>query len=212
MAATAAAPAICIEPPHKVLGHAWHDRCLLLPGFMSASAPIALPYLAAYPQALQAQVRQLLAQPQGAQEWLQRRHPKAHALRTDKALFAYVDALKTSFLRKAGTLHKVVYDNKLHVVRNALGTHTRRSVVQGSRLNTRHEIRIAALFRQAPEAFLRMITVHELAHLREQDHDKAFYALCTHMEPDYHQYEFEVRLYLSHVEAGGARLWGEGSV
>ncbi|WP_370678871.1 M48 family metallopeptidase [Comamonas sp. GB3 AK4-5] len=176
---------------------------------MSVSPPLALPYLAAYPAALQDQVHSLLAQPQGARDWLLKRHPTPHALRTDKALFGYVDALKSSFLRKAGTLHKVVYDNKLHVVRNALGTHTRRSVVQGSRLNTRHEIRIAALFRQAPEAFLRMITVHELAHLRELEHDKAFYALCTHMEPDYHQYEFEVRLYLSHVEAGGARLWGE---
>jgi predicted metal-dependent hydrolase len=107
-------------------------------------------------------------------DWLLRRHPHAHQLRTDKALYGYVDDLKNDHLRKAGTIHKVVYDNKVHIVRNALGTHTRRSVVQGSRLNTRHEIRIAALFRQAPEAFLRMITVHELAHLRELDHDKAF--------------------------------------
>lgn len=175
---------------------------------MTMAAPLALPYLAAYPAALQAQVQSLLVQPQRARDWLLQRHPAPHALRTDKALFAYVDALKCSYLRKSGTLHKVVYDNKLHVVRNALGTHTRRSVVQGSRLNTRHEIRIAAMFRQAPEAFLRMITVHELAHLREQAHDKAFYALCTHMEPHYHQYEFEVRLYLSHLDAGGERLWG----
>jgi predicted metal-dependent hydrolase len=34
---------------------------------------------------------------------------------------------------------------------------------------------------------LRMIVVHELAHLKEKDHDKAFYQLCCHMEPDYHQ-------------------------
>jgi predicted metal-dependent hydrolase len=51
--------------------------------------------------------------------------------------------------------------------------------------------------------------VHELAHLREKDHDKAFYQLCAHMEPAYHQYEFDVRLYLTHLDAGGARLWGE---
>jgi predicted metal-dependent hydrolase len=176
---------------------------------MTAAAPLALPYLAAYPAALRAQVQALLAAPQRTRDWLLARHPQPHALRTDKALFAYVDALKQSHLRKAGTIHKVQYDNKVHVVRNALGTHTRRSVVQGSRLNTRHEIRIAALFRQAPEAFLRMITVHELAHLREHEHDKAFYALCTHMEPDYHQYEFEVRVYLSYIESGGARLWGD---
>ncbi|PZP65387.1 MAG: M48 family peptidase, partial [Delftia acidovorans] len=55
--------------------------------------------------------------------------------------------------------------------------------------------------------FLRMIVVHELAHLREPDHDKAFYQLCTHMEPDYHQLEFELRLYLSWMDHSGRRLW-----
>lgn len=175
---------------------------------MTASAFTPLPYLSAYPAPLQEQVRTLMTQSTGVRDWLLRRYPEPHQLRTDKALFGYVDDLKSDHLRKGGTLHKVVYDNKLHIVRNALGTHTRRQLVQGSRLNTRHEIRIAALFRQAPEAFLRMITVHELAHLREMDHDKAFYKLCTYMEPHYHQYEFEVRVYLSHVEAGGERLWG----
>jgi predicted metal-dependent hydrolase len=46
--------------------------------------------------------------------------------------------------------------------------------------------------------FLTMIAVHELAHLKEKQHDKAFYQLCTHMEPNYHQYEFDLRLYLTH--------------
>lgn len=175
---------------------------------MVVTHPLALPYLAAYPLTLQDQVRSLMSQPAGVRDWLLRRHPQPHQLRTDKALYHYVDALKNEHLRKAGTIHKVAYDNKVHIVRNALGTHTRRAMVQGSRLNARHEIRIAALFRQAPEAFLRMIAVHELAHLREMNHDKAFYALCMYMEPNYHQYEFEVRVYLSHMEAGGDRLWG----
>ncbi|HEY5800065.1 MAG TPA: metal-dependent hydrolase, partial [Burkholderiaceae bacterium] len=29
----------------------------------------------------------------------------------------------------------------------------------------------------------------------------------THMEPQYHQYEFDLRLYLTHLDAGGAVLW-----
>jgi hypothetical protein len=37
-------------------------------------------------------------------------------------LYGYVDDLKNDHLRKAGTIHKVVYDNKVHIVRNALGT------------------------------------------------------------------------------------------
>jgi hypothetical protein len=29
------------------------------------------------------------------------------------------------------------------------------------------------------------------------------------MEPAYHQLEFEVRVYLTHLEASGERLWAE---
>ena len=47
--------------------------------------------------------------------------------------------------------------------------------VQGNRLKAKAEIQIAALFRDAPAPFLRMIVVHELAHLREKAHNKAFY-------------------------------------
>ena len=42
-----------------------------------------------------------------------------------------------------------------------------------------------------------MIVVHELAHLKEHEHGKAFYALCLHMAPDYHQLEFDLRLWLT---------------
>ena len=41
------------------------------------------------------------------------------------------------------------------------------------------------------------IVVHELAHLKEKNHDKAFYQLCQHMEPDYLQLEFDFRLHLT---------------
>jgi hypothetical protein len=48
-----------------------------------------------------------------------------------------------------------------------------------------------------------MIVVHELAHIKEKEHNKAFYKLCMHMEPDYHQLEFDTRLYLTHLELFG---------
>ena len=66
---------------------------------------------------------------------------------------------------------------------------------------------VAGLFRDLPSEFLRMIAVHELAHLKEREHDRAFYQLCAHMEPDYGQYEFDLRAYLCHLEAGGEALW-----
>ena len=67
----------------------------------------------------------------------------------------------------------------------------------------KNEIKIAEVFRVGPEAFLRMIVVHELAHFKEKEHDKAFYQLCAHMEPAYHQLEFDLRLYLTQLELFG---------
>ena len=167
-----------------------------------------LPYLRAYPVALQEQARDLLEQGQLANVLL-RKYPQPHSVRSDKTLYDYVQELKTRYLRNAGTVNKVLFDNKIHVVRNALGLHTAVSRVQGSRLAAKHEIRIASMFKQVPDEFLRMIVVHELAHLREKNHGKAFYQLCSHMEPQYHQYEFDLRLYLTHMEHAGARLWGD---
>ena len=139
-------------------------------------------------------------------EHLARRLPDAHAVRSDSALCDYVQDLKNRHLRNAGPLSFVGYDAKLRVLQQALGTHTRRTQVQGARLKARREIRVATLFKEAPGALLRMIVVHELAHLRELDHNKAFYQLCQHMEPDYFQLEFDLRLYLMNLEhpAGGA--------
>lgn len=131
----------------------------------------------------------------------------AHAVRNERALQDYVSELKSRYLRSAPPLAKIAFDNHLHVIRNALGTHTAISRVQGNRLKAKRELRISSLFRVMPEEFLRMIVVHELAHLKEPQHDKAFYQLCCHMEPDYHQIEFDLRCYLCWLESGGAALW-----
>jgi predicted metal-dependent hydrolase len=165
-----------------------------------------LKYLSGYPQPIQSQVQQLLAQGRLG-DMLLGKYPRRHGIRTDRALFAYVQDLKAEFLRSAEPLNKVCFDNKLHVIQHALGTHTSISRVQGSRLKAKREIRIATLFRDVPLEFLKMIAVHELAHLRVQAHDKAFYQLCTHMEPDYHQIEFDLRLYLTYAEASGRLDW-----
>lgn len=165
-----------------------------------------LPFLRAYPETLQDQARTLLSQGRLGAVLLSK-YPCAHTVRSDKGLYDYAQQLKARHLRNAGTINKVLFDNKIHVVRHALGLHTALSRVQGNKLAAKHEIRIAALFKQAPDEFLRMIVVHELAHLREKDHGKAFYQLCLHMEPQYHQYEFDLRLYLTHLEQGGERLW-----
>lgn len=174
---------------------------------MTSVATKRLKYLQGYSEETVAQVEQLIVS-ERLGEWLQHRHPSGHGVRTDKALYDYVQELKQAYLRGAEPLSKVAFDSKLHVVQHALGTHTTVSRVQGTRLKSKREIRIATLFKDVPPEFLKMISVHELAHLKERAHDKAFYQLCTHMEPNYHQLEFEVRVYLTHLEVSGTRLWG----
>ncbi len=159
-------------------------------------------YLSGYPEQVTAQVRQVIAEKRLG-EVILRRYPVAHEIRTDKALYDYTVELKNRFARKANPLSKVVFDGKINVLHHALGLHTFISRVQGGRLKAKHEIRIGAVFKTAPIEFLRMIVVHELAHLKEKDHNKAFYNLCEHMEPAYHQLEFDLRLYLTHLELVG---------
>ena len=165
-----------------------------------------LRYMSAYPAELQIQVGDLIATGKLANH-LRKRYPVAHGVRSDKALYDYLTDLRSSHLRKNEALSKVVFDSKIHVVRHALGLHTSVSRVQGSKLKAKHEIRIASFFRQVPLEFLRMIAVHELAHIKEKAHDKAFYQLCQHMEPHYHQLEFDVRLYLTWLEHTAEPLW-----
>jgi len=168
-----------------------------------------LKYLSAYSPELQQQARGLLDGGRLA-PWLLQRHPQAHGKRNDSALYAHVEALRQTHMRQTPRLDRVCFDSKLHVVQHALGLHTRVSRVQGSKLKAAREIRIGAVFRDAPPAFLDMIVVHELAHLKHTEHDKAFYQLCTHMLADYHQLEFDVRLYLMHLDAIGPLPWGIG--
>jgi UTP pyrophosphatase len=178
------------------------------------SSELSLKYLSGYPASLTDQVSALLkAGTLG--DVLLRKYGAAHSVRTDKALYDYVMALKADYLRSSEPLSKVVFDPRLNVLSHALGTHTTSSRVQGNKLKAKREIRIATLFKDGPEAFLKMITVHELAHIKEREHDKAFYQLCTHMEPNYHQYEFDVRAYLCLIEAsssvGNVRIQDESS-
>ena len=163
-------------------------------------------YLAGYPVAMTLQVHQLIAHGQLAEMLLQK-YPAAHDVRTDKALYDYVVKVKDSHMRNAAPLGKVVFDSKLQIMKQALGMHTGISRVQGMKLKASREIRVAAVFKQMPPEFLRMIVVHELSHLKEQEHNKAFYQLCLHMEPDYHQLEFDLRSYLIYLDANGKPLW-----
>ncbi|PKM04718.1 MAG: metal-dependent hydrolase [Gammaproteobacteria bacterium HGW-Gammaproteobacteria-6] len=158
----------------------------------------ALKYLSGYSPDLQSRVQKLVDSNQLG-PWLEQRYPPQaqHLIQTDAALYDYTQRLKQEHMRSSSPISKVFYDTRMHVIDNALGQHQFVSRVQGSKLKRKNEIKVSALFKTLPGPLLRMVVVHELAHLREKEHNKAFYQLCQHMEPDYHQLELDLRLFLT---------------
>jgi predicted metal-dependent hydrolase len=161
-----------------------------------------LKYLIGYSENVTSQVRLLISKDKLG-ETLLKKYPASHTIRTDKALYAYTVDMKNALLKQSQPLSKVIYDDKIKDLHHALGLHTFISRVQGSKHKAKNEIRVASLFKNVPLEFLRMIVVHELAHLKEKDHNKAFYKLCEYMEPSYHQLELDMRLYLTHMDLYG---------
>jgi len=109
-------------------------------------------YLQAYPESLQQQVQKMISGP-GIAAWLLDRHPEAHGVRTDGALYTFVIDLKNEFLRQADPINKVTFDSKLQIIQHALGLHTTTSRIQGSKLKAKRDIKVAALFKDTPMAF-----------------------------------------------------------
>ncbi len=127
---------------------------------------------------------------------LKERYAAGHAITNNAALYEFAQELKREHLRSSPPLAKVRFNDKISTLHRAFGLHTYAVRVQGSNLKAQNEISIASLFKELPLEFLRMVVVHELAHLRHKDHDKAFYRLCEHMEPEYQRYELDLRLLL----------------
>ncbi len=161
-----------------------------------------LRYLNHYHEHTKAQVHKLIEEDK-LKSHLLSKYKVPHAKTNDKALFSYVNELKNEYLKKSQPLSKVIYDGKINVIHNALGTHHFISRVQGNKLKAKNEIKISSMFKSVPEEFLKMIVVHELAHFKEKEHNKAFYKLCEFMQPSYHQVEFDLRLYLTHMDLSG---------
>jgi predicted metal-dependent hydrolase len=161
-----------------------------------------LKYLSAYHPNLQHQIGEMLEH-DTLSAFLLKKYPSTHKITNDNGLRDHVMELKNRFMRRSSPLSKICFDKNIHIVNNALGLHTYVSRIQGAKLRSKNELRVSTLFKNSPEEFLNMIVVHELAHLKEKAHNKAFYQLCLHMLPDYHQIEFDVRVYLTQLEERG---------
>lgn len=164
-------------------------------GYPTPMRPLTIDYLAGYPDDFREHARD--AKERGdLLPRLEERYGTPHAIQSNAALYTYVQDLKREHMRSSPPLGKVRYSEKISTLHNALGLHTYAVRVQGNKLKTSNELRVATVFKDLAEDLLRMVVVHELAHLRHKDHDKAFYRLCEHMEPDYWRLETDLRLLL----------------
>lgn len=163
-------------------------------------------YLQGYPSSVVQQVEQMIEKQQ-LQAYLLKRYPASHDYSNNDQLYRFGQTLKQRYMKKAPPLKKIVFDPKVSVMHHALGLNAHITRAHGGKLKASHEIRIDPCFKRCPEPFLRMILVHELAHLKERDHNKSFYQLCQHMEPDYFQLELDLRLMLTWQEQAQTSLY-----
>ena len=161
-----------------------------------------LKFLQHYPATLQDKIRQLQARNMLG-DYISQRYPEAHLIQTDKALYQYSNEIKQNFLRNAPMLDKVHYDNKLGIEHHALGLNKAISRVQGGKLKAKKEIKISAFFKTSPAEFLRMIVVHELAHLKEMNHSAKFWAIVERICPDYKVAEKELKAWSARLHQIG---------
>jgi hypothetical protein len=163
-----------------------------------------LKYLVGYPPHVLARVQALLEQGRLGKV-LEDRYGQMHTVRTDGQLYDYVQALKDRHLRQSVPLGKVIYDSKLQVMKHALGTHTSDFARAGRQAQGQprdpHRHRVPRCAGGFPED-------DRGARAGAPEGSRArqgVLSLCTHMEAEYHQLEFDLRLYLTQLEIGQGR-------
>jgi UTP pyrophosphatase len=154
-------------------------------------------YFNGYPSTIVEQALKLIENSQ-LKHYLLKKYPEAHAITTDKLLYQYATDVKKRYLKNAPPFGRAAFKKQGDMVTNALGTHTYR--MQGK--TRKHDLAINSDLLCAPEPLLKALVVHELAHFKEKEHNKAFYKLCCYMEPYYHQLELDLRLFCVAVSLG----------
>lgn len=156
---------------------------------------IDLAFLDEYPDKVQNKIRTIIEEDK-LEAYLEDLYPEKHKINTDKALFEYVQDLRKKYMKKAAPAHKVVFEDKNETIFNALGDNINDLILFDNGHKIKNVIRIAEFYQNAPVELFHMVVVHELAHIKEREHDNNFFRLCKHMDGDYDQHEFDLRLYL----------------
>ena len=116
-------------------------------------------YFNGYPSTIVEQALQLISSNR-LQRYLLKKYPEAHDITTDKLLYQYATELKKRYLKNAPPFGRAAFKKQGDMITNALGTHTYR--MQGK--TRKHDLAINNDLLYAPEALLKALVVHELAH------------------------------------------------
>ena len=163
-------------------------------------------YLNGYNQDLLAQVDTIIKQNRLGDVLLSK-YKEKHNVSSDKELYKLGANLKNQFMKNAKMPDKIYFDNKIELNNQALGLHSYIPIVHGRKIKMINDIKISSRFKSMPYEFLYNVLIHELAHLKEKDHNKAFFMLCEKMSPSYFQVDFDLRLYLTYLELYKTPLW-----
>ncbi len=125
----------------------------------------------------------------------------------DKELYILAKEIKDIYLKKQKLPERILFDSKIELTNQALGLHSFIPVKQGKKIKRLNEIKISSRFKKMSKEFLLNVLVHELCHLKEKEHNKAFYNLCTNIKEDYFQVELDLRIYLTYLDIYKKPLW-----
>src|SRR5690606_24423598 len=128
-----------VSRPAQRASSRWRSKRQPICRKMPAMNKAPVNYLSSYSSNLQQQAQALLDAGKTA-GLLLKKYPQAHSLNSERALYDFAMALKNSHLRSSPPISKVIYDDKIHVINNALGLHTFVSRVQGGKLKAKKEI------------------------------------------------------------------------
>ncbi|MDA3852405.1 MAG: DUF45 domain-containing protein [Spirochaetaceae bacterium] len=157
--------------------------------------PLNLSFLESCSEKVQNKIGRIIEEGE-LEAYLKDLYPENNNISTDKALFTYAQVIRKKYMKKAPPAHKVVFDESDDHVYNALGDNINDLILSDNGHKIKNVIRISSVYKSAPAELFHMVLVHELAHLKERDHSKSFYRLCQHMDDDYDQHEFDLRLFL----------------
>lgn len=165
-----------------------------------------LKYLKSYPKDISEAVKNLILEDKLA-FYLKNKYKNINTYKKDRDLYLLAKEIKNKHMKNEKLPEKIFYDNKIELSHQALGLHTYLAIKQGKKYKAKNEIKISARFKELPYEFLENILIHELCHLKEKEHNKAFYKLCKNINSKYFEVELDIRIYLTYIDVYKDKLW-----